>query len=237
MQFINDNPATFRTLKGRIHQSLRNPHPESKTMMIAPVPRQVETSQSPQEIPAAFQQPDIPNETYTAGRNEQMLLMPKSVAVSNPLPSPSEKNALFSHIQEQAGKEGGFPDPNEGYYGLHVFLLGGEPAATSAAFVKAEKGTDFDYLPEKHLVVATANSYDEPELGIYILERENHDAVASSVGNPGNYSFDTVQQFYPGLDEYQYGFQLVGTLASQGELLGVVEGEDTPDSIDFSSWK
>ena len=152
--------------------------------------------------------------------------------------TPEQKQALLSTFEEKSGKNPAFPDPNDGYYGTHLFLMEGKEATKAAELGhNLARGEAEPYDAAQHSVVVTANSFDEPTLGVYVLDRQTQALVSGIERTTSAISIETFSSLYPEVPEDEAMFGLVGELASRGEKLGVVAGDDKPSPMDFSDWK
>jgi hypothetical protein len=149
----------------------------------------------------------------------------------------AEKKALLELVTKGAGEDATFPDPNDSYYGLHAFVLEGSAAAHAVAFAQANRAGAVDFDPDKHSVVLTAKSFDEAQIGTFVIDRESNKVLLSDESNAVDYDEAAVEKFFPTADmDDDFSAHVVGTLTGRGELLGVIAGDDTPDDMDFTDW-
>jgi len=149
----------------------------------------------------------------------------------------AEKTALLELVKANAKEDGAFPNPDDSYYGLHTFLMEGPEAAHAVAFAVANGAGEADYDPDKHSVLVTIKSFDEAQVGTYVVDRQSMKPVFGDESNAVDYPDGPVEKFFPEADiDEGFDAHVIGTLATRGELLGVVAGESTPDSMDFRDW-
>jgi hypothetical protein len=149
----------------------------------------------------------------------------------------AEKAALLDLVTKGAGEDATFPNPDDSYYGLHAFVLEGSAAAHAVAFAQANRGGPVDFDPDKHSVILTAKSFDEAQVGTFVVDRATQKVIFGDESNAVDYDGDAVEKFFPKADmDDDYAAHVIGTLTGRGDLLGVVAGEDTPDDMDFSDW-
>jgi len=154
-----------------------------------------------------------------------------------------EKAELVNLVKKNESSD--FPEPTDGvysYYGLSIYLLEGENAQKALDFAADTKGKKVDFDPSRQTVLATVESFDEPQLGIYLVDRESKQVAFRAYSNTVDLDPQHAQKQFPNIDEDEAPFQIVGEIARRGELLEHVsnpadleEGVKT-DQLDFASW-
>lgn len=149
----------------------------------------------------------------------------------------AEKKALLDLVKKNAGEDQTFPNPNDSYYGLHVFLLEGAAAQHAVAFAQAGGAGKASFDPATDSVLVTMKSFDEAQIGTYVVDREAGKVKYGDETNAVDLDTRAVEKFFPDADlDGSFDGTVIATLAKRGERLGVVAGDDAPDEMDFSDW-